>query len=149
MANRVLKFLILSLLSFAFAQAQEAKPLARHPGDVIKYEIKFDGPNADKIKTVNASIGLTTPQAKDQIVGFSTGFGTPRPVAPSSPNTFVVEMTIPSTVATGDYVLANISANVDQGSIDYNNGQDFKVPPIRIENSKTFVSPSVSVKPIP
>jgi hypothetical protein len=147
MATRVLKFLIVGLLISALVQAQEAAPLARHPGDVIKYEIKFDGPNAEKLKTVQASMSTGQEPSKDQ-VGFSNNFGTEHPFQPISPKTFVIEMTIPSNAATGDYRLY-VSAIADEGRANYRNGPDFNVPPIHVENPKTFTPPGIAVKPLP
>jgi hypothetical protein len=147
MANRVLKLLICGLLTFAIAQAQQAMPLARHPGDVIKYEIKFDGPNADRIKTVNAGLGIRGPIPKDQ-AGFSGGFGTNGPVGPSSPATFKVELTVPPNIATGDYYLG-VNAHADEGSAGYSDGQDFNLPPVHIENPKMFTPPGIKVTPLP
>jgi hypothetical protein len=145
MANRALKFLIVGLLSFALAQAQEAKPLARHPGDVIKYEIKFDGPNAKKVIRVAASLSLQTPAQKDQagFLGTIGGVNT----SPSSPKTFDVEITVPEKAATGDYSLT-FTGYSDEGYGNYTNGQEFHVPLVHIENPKTFMPPSVTVKPI-
>jgi len=135
------------LLALGFSQAQEARPLPRHPGDVIKYEIKFDGPNADRIKTVSASLGMKVGPPKDQ-AGFNNGFGTSHAFTPSSPNTFVVEMTVPDNAATGDYFL-NVGASAAEGSANYSDGQEFNVPPIRVENPKTFTPPGIKVTPLP
>ena len=146
MANRVLKFLIFGLLSFAFAQAQEAKPLARHPGDVIKYGLTFDGPNADRIKAVSGGLSLKGPIQKDQS-GFTNGIGSRGTL--TAPKTFVLEFTVPPNIATGDYHLEGIGASADEGSADYSDPQDFKVPDIHIENPKTFTPPGITVKPLP
>jgi hypothetical protein len=146
MANRVFKFLIIGLLSSALTQAQGPGPLPRHPGDVIKYEIKFDGPNADKIKSVNAGLNLRTSPPKDQV-----GFGTNIPdngVSPSPSKTFELIFKVPENAANGDYYLY-VSAIADEGSGNYNDGQEFNTPPIRIENPKTFTPPGITVKPLP
>lgn len=146
MASRVLKFLMFGLLSSAFTQAQEAKLLPRHPGDVIKFEIRFDGPNADKIKSVDAGLGIKGPIPKDQS-GFRGGAGA-NSGPPVSPDAFRVEIKIPDNIATGDYVLG-IGANAAEGSAGYQDGQDFHIAPIRIENPRTFVPPSITVKELP
>jgi hypothetical protein len=146
MANRVLKFLIIGLLSSAFVQAQETpKPLPRHPGDVVKYEITFSGPNAGKIKMLFARMNTQT-IPKDQ-VGFTGQFNTPGQVQVSSP-TIVVEMKIPDNIATGEYRLS-LSATASEGSADYADGQDFNVPAVRVENPRTFTPPAITVKPLP
>ncbi|MFZ0773515.1 MAG: hypothetical protein WCA49_08560 [Candidatus Sulfotelmatobacter sp.] len=147
-AKRMAFGLVLAVLfGLSPAQAQEAKPLPRHPGDVIKYEIKFDGPNADKIKTVSASLGMRVGPPKDQ-AGFNNGFGTQGSTRPSAPNTFIVEMTVPDNAATGDYYL-NVGASATAGSAGYSDGQEFNTPPIHIENPKTFTPPGIKVTPLP
>lgn len=147
MANRVLKFLIIGLLTSAFLQAQEApKPLPRHPGDVIKYEIEFGGPNADKIKTVSARMN-TDRVPKDQS-GFTTQINTSGEFKESSPKTFVIEMKIPDNAATGDYRLF-VNANATEGGASYADGQEFNIPAIRVENPRTFAPPAITVKPLP
>jgi hypothetical protein len=147
MANRVLEFLLLGLLSSALVQAQEPKVLPRHPGDVIKYEIKFDGPNADRIKTVYARMNTGQNPPKDQ-AGFSNQFSTLGQVQASSPRTFAVEMKIPDNVATGEYRLY-ISATAAEGGADYADGQEFDVPAVHVENPRTFTPPSIKVAPLP
>jgi hypothetical protein len=134
------------LLALGFSLAQEARPLARHPGDVIKYEIKFDGPNAEKIKAISASLSIRGPVQKDQS-GFGGGFGT-NSGAPVSPDTFHVDLTVPDNIATGDYYL-NVGANAAEGSANYRDGQEFEVPAVHIENPKKFTPPAITVKPLP
>ena len=82
-ATFVLCFAASIILNVSLLNAQAA-PLPRHPGDVIKYEIKFDGPNADRIKTVNAGLNITATVPKDQS-GFAQGIGDNN-VQPSSPS---------------------------------------------------------------
>ena len=134
-------------LSLGLSQAQDAKPLARHPGDVIKYEIKFDGPNADKIKTVFARMNATGLVPKDQS-GFATQFNPPGDVPASSPKTFIVEMKIPDNAATGEYRL-HVTATAEEGRAEYESGQEFNVPTIHVENPRTFTPPGIAVKPLP
>jgi hypothetical protein len=136
-----------ALLSFAAMQAQEAAhPLPRHPGDVIKYRVVFDGPNADRIKYLNTSIGLRTGAPKDQ-AGFSGGVSELN-VAPSSPQTFDLKFTIPENAADGEYYL-NFSAFADEGYGNYSDGQEFNVPPVHVENPKKFTPPAVKVTSLP
>lgn len=145
----ILKTILIAaiLLNLGIANAQEANPLARHPGDVIRYEIKFDGLNADKIKTVTASMNTGVTPPKDQ-VGFVNGFGTSDPVSSSALKTFIVQMTVPKDAATGDYRLYVI-AQADDGRASYSDGQDFNVAAIHIENLKTFTPPGIKVAPLP
>jgi len=144
---RVLKFLIPCLLSLSVLQAQQAQPLARHPGDVIKYQIVFDGPNADRIKTVYAWMTAEQGAPKDQ-VGFTNQFNTLGQVQPSSPRTFIVEMKVPDNIYNGEYTL-HFNATADEGSGGYANGQDFNVPAVHIENPRKFTPPGVKVTPLP
>jgi hypothetical protein len=140
-----LSVMVAVLLSLGFLQAQEAKPLARHPGDILKYEIKFSGPTADQIKSVDASLGLTSATQKDQ-PGFNTGV--PGAVSHPSLDTYHVEMKVPDDIANGDYVL-NVNISAALGSTSYNNGNGFTLPPVHIENPRTFVPPSIAVKQLP
>jgi hypothetical protein len=147
MGKSSLKFLIVvGLVSFAFGQSQEAEPLAWHPGEVIKFRITFDGPDADKITRVNGGLNLDGPVPKDQ-GGFDHGIGASTK-APSSPRTFDLELKVSDNIATGEYTLhfAGIAA---EGYGEYANGRDFTIPPIHIENPKKFVPPSVTIKQLP
>jgi hypothetical protein len=142
----ILKIVLVAATLLSLGNAQEAHPLPRHPGDVIKYRIVFDGPNADKIKTVTAQM-VTNSIPKDQ-AGFTNGFGTDRQFTPSSPKTFDIEMTIPKNIATGDYRLQRIDARADEGSAMYAD-QDYSVPIIHVENPRTFTPPTIKVAPLP
>jgi hypothetical protein len=138
--------IVLTILStLSLSQAQEAHPLPRHPGDVIKFEIKFDGPNAGKINSVSGSLGLRSAVPKDQ-AGFRPGFAANG--SPLAPDTFRVELTVPDNAATGDYYF-NFNASAVEGSANYSDGQEFNIPPVRIENPKTFTPPAVTVKQLP
>jgi hypothetical protein len=145
--QHTLRVALIVLLACNLSQAQGAKELARHPGDVVKFEIKFDGPNADKIKAVTANLSMRVGSPKDQ-AGFTNGFGTQRQVSPSSPNTFLVEMTVPDNAATGDYFLS-VGVTATEGSANYQDGQEFTVPPVPIENPRKFTPPGIIVKPLP
>jgi hypothetical protein len=135
------------LLACSLSQAQDAKVLPKHPGDTIKFEVRFEGPNADKIKTVTASLNMRVAPPKDQ-AGFTNGFGTQHPFSASSPNTFIIEMTVADNAATGDYFL-NVGATATEGSASYQDGQEFNIPSIHVENPKTFTPPGITVKPLP
>jgi hypothetical protein len=134
------------LLACSLSKAQDARVLPKHPGDTIKFEVKFDGPTADKIKTIGAGLNTRMGAPKDQS-GFTTSFGANN-ISPSSPNSFRLEMTVPNNIATGDYFL-NIGARADEGSAGYQDGQEFKLPPIHIENPRTFTPPAITVKELP
>jgi len=135
-----------ALSSLGVAHAQDAKVLPKHPGDNVKYEVKFDGPNADKIRTVNAGLRMRGDTPKDQ-VGFSA-YIPDDGVSPSPSRAFELTFRIPENAANGDYYL-NLSAIAEEGSGDYRDGQEFNAPPIRIENPRTFTPPGITVKPLP
>lgn len=137
-------FVVASLLSLGVLQAQEAKPLPRHPGDTVKFEIKFDGPDAPKVKTVNVVLRLRAAMPPDQS-GFSGAFGGDS-VQASLPNTFRPEVKIPDNAANGEYFLdINASADNSAGSVTYHDGSDFHLNPIHVENGRTFTPPHVTV----
>jgi hypothetical protein len=145
----ILKAVVIAgiLLGLRTANAQEAIPLPRHPGDVIRYRIVFDGLNAEKIKTVYARMNVMGQVPKDQ-AGFTTQFVTLGQVPPSSPKTFDVEMKIPENATTGEWRL-HFTATANEGSAEYDDGQEFNVPTIHIENPRTFTPPAVKVTPQP
>jgi len=143
-ARAVVTFTITTILGLCIAQAQEAKPQPLHPGDVLKFEILFSGPDADRINSSYLGLGLTGQRKPDQ-VGFNTGFG--GGATKVAPRTFHVEAKIPDNIATGDYVVNRVDGNADIGANTYNSG--FGTFTYHIENPKTFTPPSVSVKPLP
>src|ERR1035438_855702 len=107
------------LLSLSVAKSQEATVLPVHPGDTLKYEVRFDGVDADKIKRVQIYITTNAGIPADQVT-FSNG--TPGdPVAPVAPNTFRPDVRIPDNLVTGDYLLY-INAFFDPGNIQYASG---------------------------
>lgn len=145
----ILKTVLLAgilVVGLGIVQAQDAKPLPRHPGELIKYQIKFDGPNADRIKTVNANLSLRIQGPKDQ-AGFNGGMQT-NGIPPSTPRNFELTFKVPENAANGDYFLS-FSALADEGYGNYTDGQEFNVPPVRVENPKKFTPPEVTVTPLP
>jgi uncharacterized membrane protein len=143
--RNVLRIALVILSTLSLVQAQEAKPLPRHPGDVIKYRITFDGPNADKIKMVYARMNITAQIPKDQ-AGFTSQFNTAGQIQPSSPKTFDIEMKIPDNTATGEWRL-HFTATATEGSAEYEDGQEFNVPNVQVDNPRTFTPPAVKVAP--
>jgi len=105
-------------LALGLSQAQEAKVLPKQPGDVIRFEIKFDGPNAARIKTVDAALRTNLVAPRDQ-TGFTTSFGTDRGYLPSAPT---------------------------EGSASYSDRNEFTIPPLHVENPKKFTPPSITVQ---
>jgi len=147
MSNKNFVLCILTtLLTLSCIQAQEAKVLARHPGDIIKFEIKFDGPNAEKITRVNGGLNLEGQIPNDQ-AGFVNSFGG-NSTTPSSPKSFDLQLKVPDNIATGNYTLS-LTGFAAEGYGDYANGRDFMLPPIHIENPKKFTPPSITVKQLP
>jgi hypothetical protein len=70
----------------------------RQPGDVIRLEIKFDGADAPKIKTISLYLNAQTNPSDDQ-AGFMNWAQTQQ-FGATSPGKFLVEMKIPGTVMT-------------------------------------------------
>jgi len=147
LSNAAFCFVITTVLSLCPCRAQEAQPLPRHPGDVIKYEIKFDGQNAERIKSVYARMNTGQQPPKDQ-AGFATQISTNGEIQATSPRTFIIEMRVPDNLASGEYKLF-IGANAGEGSATYSDGQDFNIPPVSIENPKKFAPPAIKVTPLP
>ena len=135
-----------TMLSFSFAHSQEVKEQPKHPGDVLKFEVKFDGPDSDKIKSVSLSLGLKEGARNDQ-VGFNEGFGAEGNPVP--PHTYRFEARVPENIASGVYELNSVSVRTDAGNFTYRTPQDFQPLTYKIENPKTFTPPKVTVKPLP
>lgn len=133
------------ILSLNFSQAQE--PLPVHPGYTIKLDVKFDGPDANKIKTVSLYLG---PKAGSTVPtdqrGFTNGFRAPS--VQSIDGVFHPELTIPPDFANGDYVLT-ITAIAQIGSVDYTAGDQFQLHDFHVQNKSTLVAPKINVKELP
>ena len=135
---------IAALLGGSLLTAQEVTEFKR-PGDVIRLEIKFDGPDAPKVKTVSLYLGTNANPANNQ-AGFANLFQTGES-GPSSPNTFDVDAkipNIPNNVATGDYILS-VNAQAETGRTTYAAGTQFQLPPFHIRNDRTFTPPKITV----
>lgn len=133
------------LLACGLSQAQEAKELARHPGDTIKFEVKFDGPDAAKIRTVSLYLQRRGPAPANQ-AGFDGGFRGKS--FPAIADAFHPEITIPDNAMTGDYFLS-VSAAADTGNVPYTAGEQFQMHNFRIENPKTLTPPKITIKELP
>jgi hypothetical protein len=114
----------------------------RQPGDVLRVEVKCDGPDAAKIKSVSLYLGMVGEAPKDQ-AGFDASFSGDR-VNAVSPNTFIAEARIPNNIASGDYLLF-VNAQAETGSTQYAAGRQFQMPPFHIRNPRTFVPPQITV----
>jgi hypothetical protein len=115
----------------------------RKPGDALHFEVKFNGPDADKIRSVSIDFNVTGNKPTADQTGFQRSFGGPTFTA-SSPRTFVVEAKIPETACSGDYrVYVNVQS--DSGSFQYVSGEQFQMPLIHIRNDRTFTAPQITV----
>ena len=143
--NKVLKFLPTVLLVLSFAQAQQTHEKPLKPGDKIPFEVKLNGPDADKVTAVSLNFSLQSQAAPDQ-AGFGTGFGGSSSVA-VSPGTFNVDVTV-GEVASGTYRLTQASAGTPYAGHNYSSGDlgDFAVV---VENPKTFTPPKITIKKLP
>jgi hypothetical protein len=133
-----------ALLSLNCTHAQELKEQPLHPGDILRFEITFSGPDADKIKQASLNLGLKGSVNADQ-AGFADGLGAQGQLV--SPHIFHVEIKIPENIATGDYVLGRVDASADVGRVAYTTG--FSAHLYHVENPRTFTAPTVNVKPLP
>ncbi|HUE04886.1 MAG TPA: hypothetical protein VMR62_35365 [Bryobacteraceae bacterium] len=143
MTNNLSRTIVIAaLLGGSLLAAQEVTEF-KQPGDIIRLEIKFDGPDAAKIKSISIQFGTNAAPSVDQ-GGFSTSFRSEKTFEPSAPNAFYADATIPKDVASGDYFL-RINAQVETGLFQYVSGDQFQFPPFHIRNGKTFKPPKVTV----
>jgi hypothetical protein len=134
---------IMAVIACSAASAQQVTDF-RRPGDTIRLEVKFDGPDASKISTVLLSLNAVGSVPASDQVGFQTSFNNPSWAGPTSPHTFDIEVVIPANAATGDYKLY-VNARAEAGSTQYAAGEQFQLPLIHIRNNKNFVPPAISV----
>jgi hypothetical protein len=143
----ILKTILITgiLLNLGIANTQEAKPLPWHPGETIKLEIKFSGPDASKFTNIYPAFNITTDVHHDQ-PGFTTNLsGTCKPVPPDA---FDCDFLIPPGAATGDYNLT-VDARSQLGQIVYRAGDQFQLHLFHVENSTTLATPGITVKQLP
>jgi hypothetical protein len=136
----------IAMASTAFAQAPEVTELPVHPGDTLRYEVKFDGVDADRIKRVQLSISTNAAIPTDQIT-FTNGLNGD-PVGPVAPDTFRPEIKIADNLVSGEYTLY-INVYLDPGNYQYASGKEFQVKPIHIVNTRKLFAPRITVKPLP
>ena len=140
----VFSLTLVVLLALSLSQAQEAKELARHPGDVLKFEVKFDGPDAAKVTSLEIYLSCSSAQPGANQAGFVNNFGGTKTFQAVSPRTFQPEIVIPKDILPGDYSLS-IHAHADVGNAIYDSGKQFQLH-IRVDNSRTFTAPGIIVK---
>jgi len=131
------------LLSFGVARAQEAQELPLHPHSIIKLELTFRGPGADRLTRVFAGMQTDAQTPPDQ-AGFMNNF--PGEFKLISPGVFDAEFTIPDTVISGVYSLPALDVRGDGIQLDYKNGVDFQLHTFRVENPNKFTKPPVTIK---
>lgn len=141
--KNVAKLLATIVVSLNVLHAQELSEQPRHPGQVIKFEIKFEGADADKVKQVYIGLTLLGSVQPNQ-EGFKPNFNAGKWFTTTVPKVFQAEITIPEDVASGEYKL-NIQGQAEAGNAQYASGESFKLTPIRIANPRTFTKPEISV----
>lgn len=133
-------------IGLKITHAQEAKEQSLSPGGVIRLEVKFDGPGADRISNIYANLSTQAQRPVDQ-AGFMNNF--PGSFTQISNGTFRAEFIIPPTVVSGDYVLSSMDVRAPGIDMAYTNGQQYNLHPFHIENHSKFVQPPVTIKDIP
>ena len=128
------------LLSLSTAQSQDAKLQPHYPKEILKFEIKFEGADADKIKTVHLYFNCQDAHPAPDQSGFTNNFGGTGTFKLVSPGTFEVEEGIPGSLLPGNYNL-RVDARADAGGANYDG-----VATIRIGNRETFTPPKITVK---
>jgi hypothetical protein len=136
---------VLAAIACSALAAQQVTAVSdfRKPGDSIRLEIKFDGQDASKIKRVSASFNILDGAAPINQKGFGTSFGGDAAVE-TAPHTYVVEVKVPNSAATGDY-FAYINVQAEDGGTQYVAGQQFQLHPFHIKNDRSFVPPAITV----
>jgi hypothetical protein len=137
---------IAAILGGSLLAAQEVTEFKR-PGEVVRFEIKFSGPDAAKVKAVSLQLNAKVGPSGDQS-GFTTVFTSTKSFGPSAPNTFEAEAKVPENIASGDYVLY-INAQAETGAARYESGQQFQLPLLHVRNDSMFKAPQVAVVELP
>ncbi len=147
--RKTLKTLLFAgtLLGLGIGQAQQVSELAKHSGETLKFEVKLEGQDAQKVKSVSLYLGSRNGSIPPEQSGFTNGYrGASFPAI--STGIFRPEITIPANLATGDYFLV-VTVIADPGSAEYIAGKQFQMHDIHINNSQTFVPPSkIEVKEV-
>jgi hypothetical protein len=143
---RASKFLFAFLLCLCELHAQEVKQLPKHPGDVIKFEVTFQGVDADKITAVYTQLQSPAQPSPEQ-AGF-TGNLNSSDFQRVSPGIFDIEVKVPDNALTGDYTL-RLDVRSNSIQLNYFAGQQFQMRPVHIENLRKFVQPAVQVAQLP
>lgn len=139
---------VASISNLTSASAQEVRRPAVHPGDVLKYDVRVEGSEAEQFSSALLRINLTTPVREDQNT-LQTLVDTSW-VPKERDHLFHMSLTVPKFVATGDYAFTLLIA------VDLNGGPRFtyepselSVPVVHIENDYKVHKPKVVVIPRP
>lgn len=136
--------LLVCLFVCCSLSAQEAASIQpKEPDKPFTLEIKFDGPDAAKIKSI--SIWAVAKNVPDNQAGFPSRVGLGS-CEPKSPGLFEAQLQFGSNAPSSEYNL-EIHAYGNPGEKVYLETQDFKiVPPLRAKNNATFIPPKISVQ---
>jgi len=123
-------------------QQPQQSSVTRHPGDVLHYQLTFQGIDVGKIRSASIRLRSAAPIPPNQS-GFTNGFGGGCTKSATA-DTFDCAVTIPPNIADGDYRVITVSVNATPaGGYDYN--QEFSVPGVPIQNPGTFTPPKLTV----
>jgi hypothetical protein len=130
------------------AYGQQAQPsVKRHPGDVLHYQVKFEGGELAKVTVVNLNFRTSDPIPADQ-QGLTNGFGGPC-VKSVAVGVWDCSVTIPDRVWNGNYRVNGVGVGAGTSLGKYYE-EDLHVPLVPIENSAMFIPPTkVTVTPKP
>ena len=134
-----------ALLSLGIVNAQEAKEQPLKPGDVIKLDLEFRGPDADQLTSINASLYSHAPRPEDQ-AGFMTNF--PGEFKLTSPRNFHAEFKVPDTAVSGEYKLDSLDVRGLGIQLTYTDGEQYHLHTFHVDNKDKFVQPSVTIKEV-
>src|SRR6202035_5545010 len=104
---RLLKLLIIGLLSSVFVKAQQAQPsVKRHPGQHLHYDIALADGDVAKVAGVSVHLNSPTPPPSTQ-PSATTQLGENCQKS-ADPKIWNCDITIPPNIADGDYKLYEV-----------------------------------------
>ena len=140
MKNATLCLLVVGIMLVIPVQGQQPpqSSVRRHPGDVIRYAVTFEGGDIDKLTDVGVHLSSPGPVPPNQM-GFTTQFGGPCHKSPE-PKLWTCDVRIPDVVADGDYRFYEVDISAGPFSKSYPG--DFHVPIVLVQNPRTFNPPT-------
>ena len=114
----------------------------RHPGDNVKFDVRFSGKDAARITSASFALRLRGKPHEDQAALHTEILGDL--VRPDKNGVFHLAATVPTYVASGDYELyvgANMGVAPDSISIDYN-----RLAAVHIQNDVTIEKPRIAIR---